>query len=257
MAERDKAEFERSLATTRRDAAEGLIDSMLFDMKMRLVQIGRPDLLPAPGNQIPHYYRTLEAIPGGMPQSDFARMAIAAELVGLAGRDSGNPDGALAIWGEVREKTAALVGKDTSPTTRGARMMIARLDFQIGTVSQARGKMAHAIEIYRKAKDEFAALIVEAPRDRQILLYSAENHDRLGDILRNEGKLDTAMEEYTEAKSERTVAKPAARMRPASASWKARPQSPSFGASSMLARLTHLPSGRATPVVGTAAARGV
>src|SRR3954467_1907607 len=51
--------------------------------------------------------------------------------------------------------------------------------------------------------------------------------------------------------------KPLPTMLAMSLSWKARPQSPSFGASSMFEMLTHLPSRKVAPVLGIAAAAGV
>jgi serine/threonine protein kinase len=206
MYERDAAQYERSIADTRREAAEELIDKMLSDVKVRLVQIGRLDLLANLGNQIREYYLKLATSPGGMPESDVYRMAVAVELVGRAERDSGDTDRALKTWTDVREQVATIVGRDTSNATLGARAMIARLDFQIGTIYQGRGKAAAAITAYEKAKSEFGQLLTEAPKERHVLLHSAENHDRLGDLLRNDGKIDQAFEEYSEAKAQRVRA---------------------------------------------------
>jgi serine/threonine protein kinase/tetratricopeptide (TPR) repeat protein len=201
--QRDAAQYARLIADTRRVAAETLIDSMLSDVKERLTQIGRLDLLANLGGQIRDYYATLETIPGGMPPGDVDRMATAVELVGRAERDSGDTDRALKTWSDARTQIATLVGDDTTKETRGARAMVARLDYQIATIYQGRGKAAAAITSYTKAKTEFGSLLGEAPLDRQILLHSADNHDRLGDLLRNDGKIDQAFDEYSEAKSQR------------------------------------------------------
>ncbi|MGN6103897.1 MAG: protein kinase domain-containing protein [Kofleriaceae bacterium] len=201
--ERDNADRERTLAVTRGRAAEKLIDEMLNDMKDRLSTIGRLDLLANLGGEVRDYYTTLSKIPGGMRFEDVDRMAIAVELVGRAERDSGQSDRALATWTEARSRLARVVGGDVTPATRFKRVMIARLDFQIGTIYQQRGKSAAALAAYGKAEAEYAALAAEAPNDRLILLGSAENQDRLGDLQRNDGKLDGAFEAYSAARAAR------------------------------------------------------
>jgi tetratricopeptide (TPR) repeat protein len=91
--------------------------------------------------------------------------------------------------------------------------MIARLDFEIGTIHQQRGKLEAALEAYHQAKREYAALLDEAPTDRQVLLGAAENGDRIGDVLRNDGKVDDAFDAYSEAKihRERAASSPTGR----------------------------------------------
>jgi len=198
--ERDSAEYERTLADTRRQAAETLIDKMLSDVKVRLVQIGRLDLLANLGSQIREYYVTLATIPGGMPSGDVSRMAVAVELIGRAERDSGKTERALKTWTDVRAQVAALIDGDTGPDSLGARAMLARLDYQIGTILQGRGKLGAALDAYQTARSGFAKVIAEAPNLRQALLHAGENQDRLGDLSRNDGKLDAAFDEYTHGK---------------------------------------------------------
>jgi serine/threonine protein kinase/tetratricopeptide (TPR) repeat protein len=213
--ERDVADRERRVADTRRQAAEHLIDKMLSDVKSRLQQIGRLDLLASLGTEIRDYYATLAKIPGGMPPDDLDRMAIAVELIGVAERDSGKLDEAFATWSGVRAtlERAASAGTGTGGATRFKRRMIARLDFELGTIHQQRGNMALALRSYTQAKQEFEALRGEAPNDRAVLLGAAETRDRLGDILRNGGRVDEAFDEYAEAKTdrERAAASPSSR----------------------------------------------
>jgi len=211
---RDRAEREAGIADARRQAAEKLIDQMLYDMKERLIAIGRIDLLSNLGGEVRTYYDTLSRMPGGMPLTDVDRMAVAIELVGRAERDSGQSDRALTTWSDGRELLARVVGDDRSPSTLFKRSMLARLDFWVGTIQQTRGKSAAAIAAYVKSKDEFAALRGEAPNDRNVLLWAADNHDRLGDLLRNDGKIDQAYEEYTAAKGDRERASAQTSIRP-------------------------------------------
>ncbi len=202
--ERDSAEYERTLADTRRQAAETLIDKMLSDVKVRLAQIGRLDLLANLGSQIREYYVTLATIPGGMPSGDVSRMAVAVELIGRAERDSGKTERALKTWTDLRAQVAALIDGDTGPDSLGARAMLARLDYQIGTILQGRGKLGAALDAYQTARTGFRKVLAEArhsPDLRQALLHAGENQDRLGDLSRNDGKLDAAFDEYTQGKA--------------------------------------------------------
>jgi tetratricopeptide (TPR) repeat protein len=214
LEQRDAAEYERRIADTRRAAAEKLIDRMLSDVKERLQQIGRLDVLSNLGGEIRDYYNTLGMIPGGMPEDDNDRMAIAVDMVGLAERDSGRLDQALKTWTQARERLAAIVGTDTSAKTLLRRRMIARFDFQIGTVHQQRGKVAAAIKAFTLASSEYDALREHAQGDRLVLVGAAETHDRLGDLLRNDGKIDQALEEYLQAKTDRERAGSQASSRP-------------------------------------------
>jgi serine/threonine protein kinase/tetratricopeptide (TPR) repeat protein len=204
--ERDNANRERVLAVGRGKAAEQLIDKMLSDVRERLTAIGRLDLLANLGSEIRDYYQTLSNVPGGMPPDDIDRMAIAIDLVGRAERESGKAEQALKTWTDARAQLVAALATSPKDTTFPKRAMIARLDFQIGTIYQAQGKVPEARTIYRKARDEFEALRKEQPEHRLVLLHSAENHDRLGDLLRNDGQLDAAFEEYSLAKQQREKA---------------------------------------------------
>ena len=212
--ERDAATQAREIAVTRRLAAEKLIDRMLFDVKDRLQQIGRLDILSNLGGEIRDYYGTLSKMPGGMPLEDGDRMALAVDLVGLSERESGRLEQALKTWTEARAKLAASVGDDVDPKALLRRRMIARFDFEIGTVHQQRGKVPAAITAYTLATKELDALREQAPKDREVLLQSADTHDRLGDLLRNEGKIDAAFEEYSAAKTAREQAGGQASSRP-------------------------------------------
>ncbi len=212
--ERDAARSAREIAVTRRQAAEKLIDRMLFDVKDRLQQIGRLDILSNLGSEIRDYYSTLSKMPGGMPPEDTDRMALAVDLVGIAERESGRLDQALKTWTDARATLAASVIDEKDPSTLLRRRMIARFDYEIGTVHQARGKWPAAVAAFTLAKKELDVLREQFPNDRIILLQAADTHDKLGDLLRNDGKIDAAFEEYSEAKAERELAGSRASSRP-------------------------------------------
>src|SRR3569623_690182 len=204
--ERDRAEYENQIATTRKIAAERLIDYMFTHVQTQLTGIGRLDLMAGLGAEVKRYYDRLSKIPGGMPAEDERRMAEAIELIGRAEHVSGKPDQALETWRQARDKLVALIGNDKQGTTFRLRSMIAKLDFESAQIYQERGDSASAHRSFEQARDEYAALQREQPRSRETMLAAAENRDVLGDLSRHEGKIDQAFDEYTEAKTLRDTA---------------------------------------------------
>ncbi|HEY4242599.1 MAG TPA: protein kinase [Kofleriaceae bacterium] len=216
---RDAEEKAHRIADSRRKAAEQLIDRMLGDVRDRLSQIGRLDLLASMGGEIREYYQSLGPL-GHLRADDMDRMAIAIDLVGLAQRESGDIDGAQRTWTDERGQlqTALDAQKVTAGGWLAERRMVAHLDFEIGTTLQQRGKLADAAAAYQLAERELKTLHDElapgAPEERSILLTAADVHDHLGDLLRNDGKLEAALEDYTAAKQERERAATASGSRP-------------------------------------------
>ncbi len=203
---RDHAEHEGRIANTRKVAAERLIDYMFTHVRTQLASIGRLDLLSGLGNEVKRYYDTLSKIPGGMPHEDELRMAEAIELVGEAELRSGKADLALDTFTSERDKLLRVVGTDTTARTKHLRRMIAKLDFDLGTIDQERGHVDAAIASLDAARLAWDALGIEDPTAREVLLGAADTHDRLGDLYRTKGLLDRAFEEYSQAKAEREKA---------------------------------------------------
>ncbi len=200
---RDSARREQKIAVTRKQAAENLIDYMFSDMKKRLSEAGRLDMLSGIGTEVKRYYTLLSGMPGGMPQEDEIRMAEAIQLIGMAEHTSGSPDQALATWKAARERLVAVVGRDATARTRRLRRMIARFDYETGRIFQERGKTEQALDYFKRSGTMYEALAKEEPTWKAVLLENADVHDRLGDLLRIDGKIDDAFEQYMEAKNQR------------------------------------------------------
>jgi serine/threonine protein kinase/tetratricopeptide (TPR) repeat protein len=197
---KDEAQHAERIATTRGNSAEHLIDYMMTHLQSQLTQIGRLDLMAGLSTEVKHYYDTLSQIPGGMPPDDERRMAEAIELIGRAEHQSGKPDQALATWGQARDKLMGLIGTDTGPRSRKLRAMIAKLDYESGTIFLERGKYERAQNYFAQAAHEYDGLRAEEPRSRELMLGAADNDDELGDMLRRQGKLDEAFTQYSAAK---------------------------------------------------------
>ncbi|MBV8758995.1 MAG: protein kinase [Deltaproteobacteria bacterium] len=200
---RDEAQRAERIAVTRKQAAERLIDYMFSDMKTRLAAAGRLDVLAGLGAEVRRYYATLARAPGGMPREDEIRWAEAIDLIGEAEHVSGKPDQAVATWREARDKLTALVDSGHAPSAQRLRKMIARLDFETAEVFHERGQLDKETERLQAAKQEFDDLLKTDPTSVELLLSAADAHDHLGDLLRNDGKVDQAFDQYSEAKTER------------------------------------------------------
>src|SRR5258706_11186416 len=200
---RDQARAEAEIAKVRKRAAERLIDYTLTHVQSQLRTIGRLDLLAGLGTEVRRYYDTLAKVPGGMPSEDEIRMFEAIDMIGEAEHTSGKPDQALATWKFARDKIARLVGTDTGPTTFRLRRLRAKIDTETGAIMQERGQFNDAVAQFTEAKHEWDALEAEQPKERQLMLDAADAHDKLGDVLRFEGKIDAAFAEYNEGKEER------------------------------------------------------
>ena len=203
VAARDEARAEASIAQVRKNAAERLIDYTLTHVQGQLRTIGRLDLLAGLGTEVRHYYDTIAKVPGGMPQEDEIRMVEAIDLIGEAEHTSGKPDNALATWRFARERIERIVGIEPAAKTFRLRRLRARIDTEVGSVMQERGQFTDAVAQLGQAKKEWDALEDEQPKERSLMLAAADAHDKLGDVLRNEGKIDQAFAEYSEGKTER------------------------------------------------------
>ncbi|MEZ4360357.1 MAG: protein kinase [Kofleriaceae bacterium] len=204
VSERDRAEAQRTLAVTRKAAAETLVDFMLSDLRRRLTAIGRVDLLTGLGTEVRRYYEQLADSPHTMPPDDVVRMAAALAIVAFAEGQAGNLDAAVATWNQAKERlSSSLAASPGGASAFPRRRELARAESELGYLLQQRGKVGEAAERYRESLRQLEALLAEGPDDRDALLFAATAHDRLADLLRNSGKVDESFDEYAIARQQR------------------------------------------------------
>ncbi len=204
VVERDRAEEQRTLAVTRKAAAEKLVDFMLSDLRRRLAAIGRADLLTGMGTEVRRYYEQLAASPHSMPPDDVDRMAAALGIIAYAEGQSGGLDAAVATWNQAKQRLAeSLERAPGGPSAFSRRRNLARAELELGALFQQRGKLADAADKYRESLRQLDALLAERPDDRDALLLAASSHDRLADLLRQSGKVDESFDEYAIGRQQR------------------------------------------------------
>ena len=200
VVERDRAEAQRRLADQRRAAAESVVDFLMSDMRTRLGEIGRKDLLAATGAQLRDYYGQLATQPAGMTDGDHERLAVALFTLGQAEEERGDQAAALVSLTEGRRQLEELLARaPTDPRTAGRRRILAELLVEIGRVRHARGEYDGEITTYRDALVHYEALLAQDADDRVALLGSASARDLIGDVARNQNRLDEAFGEYRAA----------------------------------------------------------
>src|SRR5262249_11844306 len=146
------------------------------------------------------YYDDLSDLPGGMRGEDVDRMTTALDILGAAERQKGDLDAALATFEEARTQLRDLVAREPdAPETPRRRGAIARATAMIGAIAQARGKTDDALAAYREAVDLYDQARAAAPRDRTLVRGDADAHDKIGDLLRNRGAAEDALDEYGRA----------------------------------------------------------
>jgi serine/threonine protein kinase len=204
LAARNIAENQRSLALARKQAAESLVDFMVSDLKKRLVPMGRLDLIGGLGSHVNAYYEEIANIPGGLSADDSDRMAQALGLSASVDLQSGKLDSALATWRQAKTRLEkSLTGDSTGPTSISRRRFLARADIEIAAIVSQRGDAPTAQSSLTATVATLQQLDREAPKDRDILLLLADANDRLGDMARNQSKIDAAADFFTAAQKAR------------------------------------------------------
>jgi len=171
---RATAEAERGHAETQRDAAAGLVDFVLNDLRARLETVGRIDVLRGVGAEVSSYYDRVPAPPGPAGAAEWARRAKALTILGdaaTAGGDLAAAERWFRAGLDDLRKAAALVPDDV--TDEGICQSLMR----IGDVRRAAGDLDQAHRAY-----EDCAILASPrarpdgrPRWRQLLASSRHN----------------------------------------------------------------------------------
>src|SRR5262249_43852080 len=89
VGEKRRADALRVVAETRRDAAEELVQFVVFKLRDDLQSLGRLDLLASAGQRVEDYYERLQAVDANPGADARLRAAAALELLGDVARDRG------------------------------------------------------------------------------------------------------------------------------------------------------------------------
>jgi hypothetical protein len=99
----------RNEARLQRDQAEGLIETMLTDLRGRLEPVGRLDLMDGVGAKALAYYAAQD--PASLDAASLERRARALQLMGQINLNRGHPDLALAAFRQAAATTGELLAR--------------------------------------------------------------------------------------------------------------------------------------------------
>jgi tetratricopeptide (TPR) repeat protein len=144
-AERTRAEAERALAEQRSGDVEDLMGFMLFEMRDRLMAIGRVDLLAPVTRKAAAYYADTRA-----DETDIVRhhRAVALLNIGDVTRTQGDLLGALADYAAARAVIEDLAARQ--PDSDEAQLDLVNVHKRIGQVLMAQGKTVDALAEFQR-----------------------------------------------------------------------------------------------------------
>jgi len=210
-AERERLEKERfeelaSQADRARKRAEKLIDFMLYDLSTKLSSTGQLQLLAEVNDKTIEYFDGFE----GSEETDTIKWskAFALQSRGSIRMDAGKvteafeaESSSLAIFREFAE------GADATDVHRNA---VASQCSYLAWVLMVQGKSPAALELYKEAFDITQGLL-RSPSPQPFWSSNlAYYRDRIGDVMKAQGRLDEAMKFYYESFQERAARKEAA-----------------------------------------------
>ena len=187
--ERGVAVAARQEAERRRDQAESLIDFMLGDLRTRLSELDRLDVLGAVGDQAMDYYASLGE--AELDDEELQRRSTALRQIGQVALAGNNLPSAARAFDEALTLAASSVERD--PESEARRLALGESEFYVGNVCYLQrdldGAVAH-FEAYRSAGEE---LVRRDPSNASYRLELSYGHTNLGAVHQDRGELDLAL----------------------------------------------------------------
>jgi len=101
---------------------------------------------------------------------------------------------------------AAIRAEEQKADEIAMKVMRAEEEFRQGEMALRRDQLDVALEHFKAAQAVFDQLRKEEPGSKIVLLDAADTHDRLGDLLRLDGPIDEAFDQYMAGKNDREQA---------------------------------------------------
>jgi tetratricopeptide (TPR) repeat protein/predicted Ser/Thr protein kinase len=190
-----RAERARREAEHRRKQAESLIGFMIGDLRGRLEQVNRLDILDAIGDRALAYFQ--EVPEGQLTAAELAHRAEAIGQIGEVRYAQGNLPSALAAFNRSRDLARDLVARDPSSQDRQHRLWeliswVGQVHFDQRSLDEA---LAAWTEDLRLAREQLRL----HPHGRRWLEAVAISHHNLGSLFDLRGDLPGALRSYRES----------------------------------------------------------
>ena len=199
---------ERARAEVQRAKAEDLLGFMLGDLRSRLDEVGRLDIMDGVGNQATAYFADRE--PGELRDADAERYIRTLNLIGGIRMERGQVDSARVAYGQALVLARQAAAR--RPETPAVLALLGETEFWAGSVEYAAGNLeaafAHFQAYYRLAM-ELVAMEPDSLAWRQEVAYAqttlAEFHRQKGE----RGQAIVVLAEALETKRLLLAAEPA------------------------------------------------
>jgi serine/threonine-protein kinase len=193
----------RREAEARRRQAEGLIGFMLGDLRQRLEQVNRLDLLDAVGDRALAYFSHLPE--GELTPQELVRRGMALRQIGEVRYAQGNLAAALVAFRRAEGLERQLLA--SHPDDRSGTTELFTAQSWIGQTLYDQRQVVPALAAWRETVDLCRRQLARRPGDPEWLLSLATAQHNVGTVLELRGDLEGALRQYRESLAiERQVA---------------------------------------------------
>ena len=175
-----------------------LADSLLYDVRDRLTELGRLDLVKTSLTAVADWLSRFPEAKIDRPAWTRERSVVLSRQ-GDVLRVQGDLAGALAAYREDMALTRGLVESDPSNTVWQRDLSVSHN--KIGDVLRDQGDLAGALAAYRESQALSQRLADSDPSNTVWQRDLGVSHDRIGDVLRDQGDLAGALAAYRESQA--------------------------------------------------------
>ena len=211
-AQRLAAQSSAKMANDARDQADGLINFMLFDLRDKLISIGRLNVLDGVVKKVQDY---LQQLPKDIiTNARLRQQAVAFWNVGDIFSTQGKLQEALKDY----EQSLEIFNKlgDQEPANADWQHLRSVGYEKVGDVLSTQGKLEEALKDYEQSLEIFQKLVHQDPSNANWRHDLSVGYEKVGNALGSQGKLEEALKDYEQSLE---IRKKLAHQDPANAGW--------------------------------------
>lgn len=182
----------RIAAENRRQHAEELVEYMVGDLKTKLDEVGRLDILEGMGGRVSEYLETLD--PGELTDESLIQQAQVWRQLGEVGMEQGDYAGALPAFSASRDVLAELFRR--SPENTKFLYELGNAEYWVGYLFLETGEFDKAEERLTAYLDYAEQLVSMEPSNAKWLMEESYAHNNLAalNVMRRSGDSESTLE---------------------------------------------------------------
>jgi len=177
----------RNAAENRREHAENLVGYMVGDLRIKLDEVGRLDILEGMGSQLSAYLDTLD--PQELTDESLTQQAQVWRQLGEVSKDQGELTKALSAFSKSRDILVELYRRN--PENAEILYEMGNAEFWVGYVHLDAGEFDKAEEAFNWYLEYANRLVEMEPDDPQWLMEKSYAHNNLGALIVERGGDDS------------------------------------------------------------------